>query len=244
MFKSRILVADDEPKLLHAIESCLRQQGYEVLIARNGLEALNMAKEEHPDLIILDVMMPKMTGLQVCASLRKEPNFDSTPVLFLTALKEVDNKIEGLDEGADDYLVKPFDVGEFTARVRALLRQSKRYTDSEVNNAIKTDSRIIHGSLSLEPETQRVTVNNKTTQLTPVEYDLLVYLIENAGTFVTSDQLLENVWNAPEGTADTSLVRWHMRNLRAKIEKDPSNPTFIRTVARHGYIIDHPDRLA
>jgi DNA-binding response OmpR family regulator len=242
MSKERILVVDDEPNLAWAIERCLRDEGYEVITAANGIEALKVAERHRPDLIILDVVMPQMDGLQACSRLRRDPNLAATPILFLTGLGTIKCRIQGLDEGGDDYMIKPFDAEELGAHVRALLRRSRSVPGAS-SGSTEQGVRLVVGTLTLELNTCRVRVGETVEQLTPTEFDLLYHLMGNVGQIFSSEQLLQQVWGYPPGTADPSLVRWHIKNLRVKIERDPLHPTYIRTVTRHGYILDDPKPL-
>jgi len=160
------------------------------------------------------------------------PTWLLCPILFLTARSKIEDKIEGFEAGADDYLTKPFDLRELELRVRALLRRSMP------SEAPKTLLEI--GPLSLDPRTFKLGVDGKVLLLTPVEFELLYYLMKHAGEVISTERLLQEVWEYPPGTGDPNLVRAHIKNLRSKIEPSPSNPTYIRTISRHGYIISEP----
>jgi DNA-binding response OmpR family regulator len=239
---ARILVVDDEQDLVWAIRHSLNDEGYEVLTAYDGAEALAIARRHLPDLIILDIVMPRLDGLQVCRELRRDPALAAVPILFLTVRSAVEDRVAGLDEGADDYLVKPFDLRELKARVRALLRRGRLIPGFTPNGVLKLERRhslLVAGPLALNLCARQVRVGDKIVQLTPAEFDLLRYLMTHPGEVFSSQQLLQQVWGYRPGTADPGLVRWHVKNLRAKIEPDPAHPTYIRTIPRHGYIFLH-----
>jgi len=234
MAKACILVVDDEEDLVWAIRYSLEDEGYEVLTAYDGVEALAITRRHRPDLIILDIIMPRLDGLQVCQTLRRDPSLASLPILFLTARSTVEDIVTGLDAGGDDYLIKPFDLQELKARVRALLRRGRPVGAAETMASI---SQVIAvGPVELDLRSRQVHVGDKTVQLTPTEFDLLHYLMSHPDEVFTSRQLLEQVWGFPPDVKSTSLVRWHIRNLRSKIEPDPTHPVYICTVTRHGYV--------
>ena len=237
MTQPKILLVDDDYKLVQGLRVSLLSEGYDVLTAANGQEGLKAARRYFPDLIILDINMPWMDGLELCRRLRQDDYFQQIPVLFLTSNNSIDDRIVGLDQGADDYLGKPFNVKELKAHVRALLRRSPI---EQKNNSQPEEDVIQLGSLQLNLKFSGVSINdgNDFIQLTPVEFDLLHYLMRHPQQTVTSDDLLEKVWSYAPGTADTSLVRWHVKNLRSKIEPNPARPVYLRTVPRHGYILD------
>lgn len=237
MAQIRILLVDDDHKLVQGLRVGLLAEGYEVLTAVNGVEGLKAARRQQPDLIVLDVNMPWMDGLEVCRRLREDDHFQQTPILMLTSNNTIDDRVAGLDQGADDYLAKPFNMRELKAHVRALLR---RFPASETNNHQQEDILQL-GLIKLGLKASWVRVNgSEPIQLTPVEFDLLHYLMRHPQQTFSSEELLEKVWSYAPGTADPSLTRWHIKNLRAKIEPDPAHPIFLRTVPRHGYILDNP----
>jgi two-component system response regulator MprA len=231
-----ILVADDEPDLTSAVSYSLSHQGYKVLVASEGLEALSLARREQPDLIILDILMPGLNGLEVCRRLRRDPSMAALPVLFLTVRSDIEDQLAGWEEGCDDYLVKPFDMRELQARVRALLRRSDAATLAAVRQE-GDDAVLVVGSLSLDTNTHQAAVGDRSVQLTPTEYRLLRHLMRHPNQVCSSRRLLHEVWGYGEESATLGLVRWHIKNLRAKIEPDPSHPLYIRTSPRHGYIL-------
>jgi two-component system KDP operon response regulator KdpE len=225
--KATILVVDDEPEILRAVRSGLAAQGYDVQSATQGDEALRLATSAVPDLVILDVMLPGgMDGLEVCRRLRE---WSHVPILILSALGQERQKVAALDLGADDYLTKPFGMDELTARVRAALRRSRAASVSTPEMAT-----FATGDLVVDYGRRLVTKNRQEVRLTPLEYDILRFLTQNADRVVTHRQLLANVWGA-EYTEDTQLLRVHVGHLRQKIETVPSRPRLIVTEPGVGY---------
>ena len=222
-----ILVVDDDPGVVALVERGLKGEGHEVITAGFGVQALRIMQEKRPDIVILDIIMPGTNGLEVCERMRRSPGLCAVPILFLTKKDEIEDRIEGLKAGADDYLGKPFDLRELQWRVRAILRSTLE---------MPSDTALSIGPLSLAPATMEAKLWNKSVDLTPVEFELLYYLTRNAGKVISSDQLLQQVWGYPQDSRNTALVRMHIMNLRAKIEPDPRHPRFIKTVTRHGYV--------
>ncbi len=184
-----------------------------------------------PDAVVLDIVMPEMDGFEVCRQARAEPELANTPILFLTVKQQIDDVLKGFHAGADDYLTKPFDLRELAVRIEALLRRA--------NGAKPTVDELQAGPLTLDPTTHKVQVEERTEQLTPREYDLLYYMLRRAGTIVSVDEALQDVWGYEPGAGDPDLVRAHIRNLRLKVEPDPAQPAHIKTVPRRGYIIPY-----
>lgn len=237
MTPRRILLIDDNYQLIQGIQNSLKDEGHEIVMAGNGLDGLKAARRHRPNLIILDINMPWMDGLEVCRRLREDNQLNKVPILFLTSRNSVEDRVNGLDIGADDYLAKPFNTAELKARVRALLR---RTLEEEMQDEPDHSNRLTAGPLTLDLKACRVKIeDNEMIQLTPAEFDLLQYLMSHPNQTFSGEELLEKVWAYEPGTADQSLARWHIRNLRAKIEPDPTHPIYIRTIPRHGYILDH-----
>jgi DNA-binding response OmpR family regulator len=226
-----ILVVDDEEDVAETIQRSLRRVGHEVLVTHRGADALQVARQRCPDLIILDIMMPGMNGIEVCRHMRANPQLAPIPILFLTARGEIADKIEGFEAGADDYLVKPFDLRELELRVKALLRRTQQ-SDEE-----KATERIEVGDLVLNCRTFEISTPERTVLLTPVEFELLEFLMTNAGKVFSADQLLQQVWGYPPGTGMPDLVRVHIKNIRDKIEPVPTVPHYLTNVLRRGYKI-------
>jgi two-component system response regulator RpaA len=237
MPKDRILLVDDEQDLVWAVRHSLCDEDYEVFTASDGLEALAIAQSHRPNIIILDILMPCLDGLQVCRRLRQDPTLASVPIIFLTVRNTVEDRIKGLDAGSDDYLVKPFDLGELKARIRALLRRDHPALP-DLPDLVGQCSSLKIGLFTLSPRTCQVNIGKKIVQLTQTEFDLLHYLALHPGEVFSSHQLLQQVWGYPPAIADPSLVRWHIKNLRAKVEPDPSHPIYVCNQPRHGYVFE------
>lgn len=225
-----ILVVDDDDLVALAVQRALKKFGYHVLVSNNGREGIQTARRYRPDLIVLDVIMPGLSGYQVCREIRNDPLLLDTPILFLTAKAEDDDKIEGLMAGADDYLTKPFNMEELHLRVRAILRRS-----GPANPIPTNPNEVAVGDVTLDCRTFNVMTDNGQALLTNVQFDLLYHLMINAGQIFTTQQLLQDVWNYPPNTGSPELVRAHIRNLREKIEPVPSKPRYVRTIQGHGY---------
>lgn len=224
---SKILVVEDDRNLLETIKYNVLKEGYEALVAVDGAEALDIARQQKPDLIILDIMLPKIDGFEVCRILRKEM---TVPIIMLTARADETNKITGLDIGADDYMTKPFSIRELLARIRALLRRAKM---SEIKVPEK-QAILSLGDITIDPNRHLVTVKDRSQELTAKEYDLLVFLAQNSSYVFSREQLLEKVWDY-DFAGDTRTVDVHIRWLRQKIETDPANPKHLLTVRGTGY---------
>jgi two-component system OmpR family response regulator len=216
-----VLIVEDDAKLVRALERGLKQEGYSADVARSGDDALPLARDGHYDAVVLDVMLPGLDGFEVCRELRRAGR--RTPVLMLTARADVPDRIRGLDAGADDYLVKPFDFGELVARLRALVRRGP----------IDPEPVIEVGSLRVDPDAHVVTRNGRTVELTAREFVLLEFLARNAGRVVSREQLLDHVW---QGNRETSpnIVDVYIGYLRKKLDA-PSEPQLIRTVRGVGF---------
>lgn len=225
----KILVVEDEPSLVETLEYNLSRQGYQVCTARDGVAALDVARREKPDAIILDVMLPRLDGFEVCRILRRET---SVPILMLTARDEEIDKVVGLEVGADDYLTKPFSMRELLARVKALLRRVRLMKEQAAGGAAA--ERLTFGNLTLDLTRRELQVAGQTVPLKPQEYELMVYLARNRGTALARDQILEKVWGW-DFAGGTRTVDVHVRWLREKIESDAANPTRIVTVRGTGY---------
>lgn len=236
---AHILVVDDEEDLVWAVSSALRYRGYTVSCAYDGVSALQQMHSTLPDLLVLDIGMPDMDGLEVCQRVRSDPQLQMMPIVILTARSEIHDKIIAYQSGADDYLTKPFDLRELGERVRAVLRRCHR--NGEEKNPLEPEVSVLRvGGLFLDIDTAIVETEVMRVRLTPIELDLLTYLMKHAGRISSSETLLQNVWGYPPGTGDPALVRWHIKNLRGKIEIDPANPIYLSTIPRHGYTILAP----
>jgi DNA-binding response OmpR family regulator len=226
----RVLVVDDEQRILNFLSSKLKVSGYEVLTASNGAEALEQVQAQEPDLVVLDIMMPKMDGFETLKELR---TFSSVPVIILSAKGSNVDKVKGLELGADDYLAKPFSPDELIARVEAVMR---RLAPAETR---KKYEQLSLGDLTIDFKKHLVVIRGKETRLTRIEWLLLSQLINNAGRLMLYGDLLTRLWG-PEYRDDVQILRTWISRLRSKVENDPNNPTLIRTVPKTGYIIDQP----
>ncbi|MCD6520520.1 MAG: response regulator transcription factor [Anaerolineae bacterium] len=222
----RILAVDDDRNNLKMIAFLLREEGYEVITTDNGKEALELVDSQHPDLVILDVMMPQIDGFEVCRRIRQTMD---VPIIILSAKGETADKVLGLELGADDYLPKPFEPSELLARVRAVLRRSEISTFDDPNAAVSVSG------LRLDPVGNRVILEDgRAVDLTPIEFRLLHCLMRNAGRTLSHDYLLSHAWGYDyDGYSNQIAV--YIRRLRSKIEEDPANPKYITTVRGLGY---------
>jgi len=225
---TKILVVDDALELTQLLKLSLSREGYQVEVANDGLEGLRKAYDMRPDLILLDIMMPGMSGLEMLARFR---DFSDVPVIMLTALDKTKVKIDGLNKGADDYVTKPFDTDELKARIRALLRRVA-LSASEASPILSFDG----GRLAIDPHARLVTAGGEPADLTPTEYKLLLYLAHNAGQVLTYEQILDEVWG-PGYEDSPEVVKVYVRRLRTKIEPDPSCPRYILTHRSTGYCL-------
>ena len=226
-----VLAVDDDVDVLGTLSRALAREGFEVGRASSGLEALKMLSARQPDLMILDIIMPGMDGLEVCRKIRANKDYNLLPVLFLTARGHTDDVVKGLDAGGDDYVVKPFEVAELIARVRALIRRNMRQT-------IEQSAQITLNRLFLDSNTHQVEVDGLAPiPLTATDHTLLRYLMEHHNQALSPPHLLEVVWDYPPNTGDPDLVRAHVRNLRAKLANPANNDPLIRTIHGVGYMI-------
>ncbi|MDH5605590.1 MAG: response regulator transcription factor [Anaerolineae bacterium] len=221
----KILAVDDEPRFLRLVEANLESEGYQILTAKNGKEALDVMINSHPDLVLMDVMMPEMDGLQALDRIRE---FSNTPVIMLTAKGEEADRIEGLNRGADDYIIKPFSAGEMLARVRAVLRRA------QVAAAPDQPRSFNHGDLQIDFARAEVSVNNDPVMLSATEYRLLLQFVHNVGKVMTAEILLENVWG-DEYREDKEILWVCISRLRQKLEHNPKRPEHIITRSGLGY---------
>ncbi|HAR5847092.1 TPA: response regulator transcription factor, partial [Staphylococcus pseudintermedius] len=230
----RVLVVDDEQSIVTLLKYNLEQSGYVVEVAQDGEEALQKEKETKPDLIVLDVMLPKKDGIEVCKTIRSDKN--QVPILMLTAKDDEFDRVLGLELGADDYMTKPFSPREVVARVKAILRRS-----SLVDHVRKEeeDEDIVIGSIRIRPDFFEVYRNDELLELTPKEFELLLYLVERQGRVITREHMLNSVWNY-EFAGDSRIVDVHISHLRDKLEENPKQPQFIKTVRGLGYKLERP----
>lgn len=259
MDAKNILVIEDDEIVARTIERSLRGHEFRITIANSGVKGLKIARRAVPDLVILDIIMPGMDGYTVCTEMRSDPILSDVPILFLTAKSKEEDKVAGFRVGADDYLTKPFNIDELILRVRAILRRAKpqsadaapspaaqemisaRQLDlspSKKYREVKRERRIQIGGYILDTQSFELTTpSTEKVLLTPVQFDLLYHLMSHPGEIFSPARLLDEVWDYPSDTGSPDLVRVHIKNLRKRVEANPSNPAFIRTVPGYGYTI-------
>ncbi len=233
--KEKVLIVEDEPTLLDTLEYNLKRQGYEVCTAADGPTAVEVARREEPDAIILDVMLPGIDGFEVCRVIRREMN---VPILMLTARDDEVDKVVGLEVGADDYLTKPFSMRELMARVKALVRRVRLIREEvEAENGAPKTEELSFGDLVIDASRREVLRDDTPLHLKPKEYELLIFLARNRGIVLSRDRILERVWGW-DYSGGSRTVDVHIRWLREKIEQDPSEPVRIVTVRGVGYLFE------
>jgi len=225
-----ILAIEDEPDVTEAIVVALEPGGYRVLTAADGEEGLRMVRAEHPDLILLDLLLPKVGGMEVCAAIRKH---SEVPIIMVTGMSEENDRVAGLMGGADDYICKPFRARELRARVEAVLRRSTQWSAGEELERIEV------GDLVVRPAAREVRLAGERVRLTPKEYELIEHLARNAGQPVPRDEVLRQVWGEDE-YIDPRTLDVHIRWLREKLEDDPSSPRRLLTMRGRGYVLQDP----
>ena len=226
----KILVCDDDREIVDAIEIYLQQEGFEVVKAYDGQEAVEKLQQERPDLLIIDVMMPKLDGIRATLKIRKE---SSIPIIILSAKTEDADKILGLNVGADDYVTKPFNPLELVARVKSQLRRCMQLS----NHTEKQENAYQVGGLVLQDDLKKVSVDGEEVKLTPIEYNILLFLMKNKGKVYSINQIYENIWNEEAIGADNT-VAVHIRHIREKIEINPKEPRYLKVVWGVGYKIE------
>ncbi|MBK6562593.1 response regulator transcription factor [Candidatus Amarobacter glycogenicus] len=227
--KSRVLVVEDEESLLFTLAHSLKREGYTVITANRGDDGLKVAREQHPDLILLDVMLPGLDGIQVCRLLRRDSD---VPIIMLTALGGEGDRVAGLDTGADDYMPKPFGMRELMARVRALLRRSGPRAAPDTGPSL-----LVSGDIQVDRERHEVTYRGAILRLKPKEFELLLFFLQHPGRVFSREQILDEVWGY-DFFGGPRTVDVHIRWLRQKIEADPANPTRLKTVRGSGYLFE------
>ncbi|MGM0843979.1 MAG: response regulator transcription factor [Bacillota bacterium] len=231
----KILVVDDEQSIVTLLKYNLEQAGYTVLTANDGEEGRDLALEQVPDLMILDLMLPKIDGVEVCKQIRQQKVM--IPILMLTAKDDEFDKVLGLELGADDYMTKPFSPREVMARVKAILRRSQAVIDAAEHLRTEQKDYLHVGEIKVYPEQYEAYFGDRLLELTPKEFELLLYLTENKGRVLTRDQLLSAVWNY-DFAGDTRIVDVHISHLRDKIETNTKKPVYIKTIRGLGYKLE------
>lgn len=255
MENANILVVEDDDNVALTIERCLRRENYKVTLASSGVQGLQLARRRIPDLVLLDVVMPGMDGFTVCKEMRSDPILSEVPIIFLTARSKEDDRIAGFLAGGDDYLGKPFNLDELTLRIRAVLRRTKITANNYPLQAVETQvssKPVINMTTPVikEVKIKGYILNVRTFELTtpkglkilltPVQYDLLFHFMTHPGEIFSPSRLLDEIWDYPSDAGSPDLVRVHIKNLRMRIEEDPSSPTFIETIPGYGYTV-RPD---
>ncbi len=231
---TRILIVDDEKDLVDLLSYNLEKEGYGVLKAYNGEEALNVIRSGRPDLVLLDLMLPGIQGIEVCRIVRNAPETAALPIIMLTAKGDEVDRIVGLEMGADDYIAKPFSIRELLARVRAVLRRTESAQEKEKQKIFR------HGELFIDHDAHEAAVGDRKVTLSPTEFRLLWFLSQNAGRVFTREMLLDRIWG-DDTFVEPRTVDVHVRRLRSQIEPDLSNPRFVLTVRGVGYKFAGPD---
>ena len=235
-----IIVIDDDLSILELIKVNLEIHGYKVRAVEDAIKGIALINQEKPDLAILDIMLPQLDGFTACQQIRADSNNKMLPILMLTAMSRIDDKITGFDAGADDYLTKPFEIGELVARVRALLRRSNRVITETPGANLPNE--ILHaGDLTLIPESREVQIEERIIRFTPIEFEIIYCLMQNLGKTVSPNQLLHDIWGySPDDDIET--IRVHIRHLRQRLEEETSktgtrerNKKYIRTIYGKGY---------
>jgi DNA-binding response OmpR family regulator len=262
MSTAHILIIEDDDLVSRTIERSLSSNDFQISLADNGLEGIKTARKTSPDLVILDVIMPEMDGYEVCRRMREDSQLSDIPILFLTAKIKDEDKVNGFLAGADDYLTKPFNIDELALRVKAILRrtlgqekeQGVKCEDSHYTPHARqilddlqkqkqspvSNSTLVVGDYILDTQTYELyTPTNGKIRLTPIQYDLVHHMMRHPGQLFSPGRLLDEVWDYPLDTGSPDLVRVHIKNLRDRIEKDPTSPEFIRTVPGYGYTVDY-----
>ncbi len=227
----RIMIVYDDPTIVQIVRRALPHQHHAIIVAQSGREAITLLRDERPGLIILDVLTPDINGIQVCRFVRAHPQLVSVPILLLT-VKEDEDRIVGFEAGGGDYLTKPFHLDELELRVNALLRQTA--------SGSPTAGTLAAGSICVDPTSGQTQVRRASVSLTPIDFELLYYMVSHAGGVISPERFLRDVWNNAPGSGNRGLARMRILNVRRKIEEHPRHPKLIPTVPRHGYVLCLP----
>lgn len=233
----KVLIVEDEQSILKLLEYNLEKDGYSVTAAMDGKEGYDLALTDKFDLILLDIMLPGMDGMDICRELRREKI--DCPIIMLTAKDSEIDKIVGLELGADDYITKPFSPREVLARMKAIFRRTEKRAASAVQSDIAEETKIIIGDIVIYPNQYEVTVRGIKQEVTPKEFELLLYLAKNKGRILNREQLLQAVWEF-DFAGETRIVDMHISHLREKIEENPKKPVYIKTARGFGYKFEEP----
>jgi len=262
MSTAHILIVEDDDLVSRTVERSLSNEEFQISLADNGLDGIKVARKCSPDLVILDVIMPEIDGYEVCRRMRADSQLSDIPILFLTAKIKDEDKVNGFLAGADDYLTKPFNIDELALRVQAILRRTQKQTPIQeskpVDNHFTEHARqvlqdlqhqknssvanctLVVGDYVLDTQTYELyTPKHGKVRLTPIQYDLVHHMMSNPGQLFSPSRLLDEVWDYPIDTGSPDLVRVHIKNLRDRIENEPTSPEFIRTVPGYGYTVEY-----
>ena len=231
---NKILVVDDDLNICELLKLYLENEGYTVFTANDGQEAVNTFQAKSPDLVLLDIMLPKMDGWQVCREIRKT---SSAPIIMLTAKSAEIDKVVGLEIGADDYVTKPYSFRELLARIRAVMRRNQ--ATAQASGTVDDDIPLVCGDIAMQVGQHQVTVRGETVFFPLKEFELLEYLMQNKGRVMTRHQLIDRIWGS-DYVGDTKTLDVHVKRVRSKIEEDPAHPKYLTTVRGLGYKIDTP----
>jgi two-component system response regulator RegX3 len=231
-----VLVVEDEESFIDALTVGLKREGFRVEVARDGMEALNRFDIVNPDLVLLDVMLPRVSGIDVCRQLRRRTQ---VPIIMVTAKGAEIDTVVGLEVGADDYITKPYRLRELVARIRAVLRRAPADREAAANGGELTDGALVVGDVSLDPEQHEVVVRGESISLPLKEFELLHLLLANAGRVLPRETLIDRVWGT-DYVGDTKTLDVHVKRLRGKVEPDPANPVRIVTIRGLGYKYERP----
>lgn len=226
---NKILVIDDDTAICELVKINLELAGYACLVSSDPVKGFALVRQEVPDLIILDVMMPEVDGYSLALKLRQADDTKEIPIIMLTALGELNDKLKGFSSGVDDYLVKPFEIEELKARVLAVLNRANK-----VPTSVRVKELLSFGDITLIPESYNVRIKNKVTKLTPIEFEILAFLMQNHGAMVSSKSILKEVWGYQEND-DADTIRVHIRHLRSKMDKISDGIKYIETIYGGGY---------
>ena len=235
MKADKVLIIEDEVKLARFIELELKHEGYEVCVSNDGRDGLDMFYNEKPDILLLDLMLPEISGIEVCRRVRKN---SKVPIIMITAKGEIMDKVLGLDSGADDYVTKPFRPLELVARVKAQLRRYKRYNPAQASSQEQASDLLLHSGLEMNTGTHACLLNGKPLPLTPTEFSILRILLERKGKVVSSEELFHEIWKDEYYSKSNNTITVHIRHLREKLGDTIDDPKYIKTIWGVGYQIE------
>jgi len=234
VYTEKILIVDSEATVRQVLKKRLTYLGYTICLASNGNEALSLFNKEHPNIVVLDIMLPKLDGYEVCRKIRENSQI---PIIILTALNEISEKVRGFELGADDYIIKPFSLKELETRIYSLLRRTNLRSPTKTH---KRQNNLQYANLVLNTTTKQASKNGIKIKLTKIEFSLLELLIENAGNVLSRHTIMDNIWGyTPERFIDARIVDVNIARLRSKVEENPNRPDLIRTIRGNGYLVQN-----